>query len=65
MGWTKLEDNQGLQRDWRSDLIRELQQRQREDGSWVNANDRWMEGDPNLVTSYVLLALAHCRHDAE
>ena len=65
MGWTKLEDNQGLQRDWRSDLIRELQQRQREDGSWVNANDRWMEGDPNLVTSYVLLALAHCRDDAE
>ena len=28
-------------------------------GSWVNPNDRFMEGDPNLVTAYGLLALAH------
>jgi squalene-hopene/tetraprenyl-beta-curcumene cyclase len=27
----------------------------------VNENDRWMEGDPNLVTGYVLMALSHCR----
>jgi hypothetical protein len=26
----------------------------------VNENPRWMEGDPNLVTSYALLALAPC-----
>jgi hypothetical protein len=26
----------------------------------VNTNARWMEGDPNLVTSYALLALAYC-----
>jgi squalene-hopene/tetraprenyl-beta-curcumene cyclase len=42
-------------------LIQELAQRQREDGSWLNSTDRWLEGDPNLVTGYVLLTLAHCR----
>ena len=35
--------------------------RQQPDGSWVNSNPRWMEGDANLVTAYALLALAHCR----
>jgi len=27
----------------------------------VNANARWMENDPNLVTAYALLALAHAK----
>jgi squalene-hopene/tetraprenyl-beta-curcumene cyclase len=35
--------------------------RRREDGSWVNANERWMEGNPVLVTSYALMALANCQ----
>ena len=30
-------------------------------GSWVNPADRFMEGDPNLVTSYGLLALAYAQ----
>jgi len=30
---------------------------QRPDGSWVNEADRWMEGDPNLVTAYSVIAL--------
>jgi squalene-hopene/tetraprenyl-beta-curcumene cyclase len=33
------------------------------DGSWVNENPRWMEGDPNLVTAYALLALAYCQKE--
>jgi squalene-hopene/tetraprenyl-beta-curcumene cyclase len=37
-----------------------LARRQRPDGSWLNENDRWLEGDPNLVTGYVLLTLAYC-----
>jgi len=44
-------------RDWANDLIDALAERQRPDGSWVNTNDRWMEGDPQLVTAYALLAL--------
>ena len=35
--------------------------RQQADGSWVNPADRFMEGDPNLVTAYALLALAYTR----
>jgi squalene-hopene/tetraprenyl-beta-curcumene cyclase len=38
-------------------------ERQRPDGSWANDNKRWMEDDANLVTSYAILALAHCLRD--
>jgi len=53
-------DAQGKPHDWKTDLIRTLQVKQKADGSWINANDRWMEGDPNLVTAYALLALSYC-----
>ena len=49
--------------DWRKDLIQQLTQKQRTDGSWTNEADRWYEGDPNLVTAYALLALSHCRSE--
>ncbi len=51
--------SEGQPRDWANDLIDALYTRQREDGSWANANDRWMEGDPVLVTAYCLLALQY------
>jgi len=54
-------DDQGVAHPWRQELIDELASRQLENGSWVNHNDRWLEGDPNLVTGYVLLTLSHCR----
>ena len=44
-------------RDWANDLIDAVVSRQRDDGSWVNEADRWMEGDPNLATTYALIAL--------
>lgn len=56
-----VEDESGQKHDWRAELIQELAKRQRDDGSWVNPNDRWLEGDANLVTGYVLLALSHCK----
>ena len=43
------------------ELIAALVKRQKPDGSWVNENNRWLEGEPNLVTGYALLALTHCR----
>ncbi len=55
------EDEHGAKHDWRQDLLRELIRRQRPDGSWVNEENRWMEGEPSLVTGYALLALSYCR----
>ena len=48
----------GKQADWRMELTRKLLSSQREDGSWINANSRWWENDPVLVSSYTLLSLA-------
>ncbi len=57
-------DASGQAHDWRADLVTALAKRQNADGSWVNAADRFMEGDPNLVTAYALLALAYARSKA-
>ncbi len=65
LGQEKLTDAGGTQHDWRADLIRELASRQQPDGSWINDNSRWMEGDPNLVTGYALLTLSYCRPAAK
>lgn len=54
-------DKDGTKHDWRKELIAELASRQQDDGSWTNKNSRWLEGDPNLVTGYALLALSYCR----
>lgn len=54
-------DAKGVKHDWRADLVAALAKRQKADGSWVNETDRWMEGDPNLVTGYALMALSYCK----
>jgi squalene-hopene/tetraprenyl-beta-curcumene cyclase len=56
-----IEDANGKSHNWRNELVTELARRQRPDGSWINENVRWMEGDANLVTGYALLTLTHCR----
>ncbi|MHB0957678.1 MAG: prenyltransferase/squalene oxidase repeat-containing protein [Pirellulaceae bacterium] len=61
MGWQEVADQQGVKHAWRAELVAELARRQQPDGSWINENDRWLEGDANLVTAYALLALAYCR----
>ena len=54
-------DAGGVSHDWRAELVAALAKRQQANGSWVNPADRFMEGDPNLVTAYALLALAYTR----
>ena len=61
LGDNKFADDKGVEHDWRAELVAELAKRQKEDGSWVNTEKRFMEGDPNLVTSYCLLALSVCQ----
>jgi squalene-hopene/tetraprenyl-beta-curcumene cyclase len=52
-------DAGGQEHDWRAELHSALARRQNANGSWVNRADSFMEGDPNLVTAYGLLAIAH------
>lgn len=47
----------GTEVDWRTELGSKLLQLQRENGSWVNDNGRFMESNAVLVTSYSILAL--------
>ncbi len=54
-------DDAGIRHHWRAELAAELAARQQPDGSWFNQNDRWLEGDANLVTGYALLALSYCQ----
>jgi squalene-hopene/tetraprenyl-beta-curcumene cyclase len=61
MGIDEVVDAQGQKHDWRAEITAALAKRQRPDGSWVNDKDQWMEGDPNLVTGYALLALSYCK----
>jgi len=51
-------DANGVQHNWYADLARKLIKLQKPDGSWVNAEDRWMETMPILVTAYAVLALS-------
>ncbi len=66
LGLDEIEDAKGVKHDWRRELTEELARRQKENGSWVNTNDRWMEGDANLATAFGLLALSYCKpHSAK
>jgi squalene-hopene/tetraprenyl-beta-curcumene cyclase len=53
----EITDSEGETHNWREEMIQALLKRQQDDGSWVNAADRWEEGSPTLVTIYCTLAL--------
>lgn len=61
LGQDTFTDEKGIEHNWRQELITELASRQHDDGSWVNENSRWLEGDSSIVTGYALLALAYCK----
>ena len=61
LGQDKFIDDKGVPHDWRKELIDELASRQKPDGSWVNENSKWLEGDASLVTGYALLALSYAK----
>lgn len=64
IGDAELEDATGKKHDWRRELTAQLVKVQQENGSWVNTERRWQEGDPNLVTAFALLALSYCDEPA-
>jgi len=63
LGDDRFTDADGQKHDWRADLVETLAKKQKSNGSWINAADRWYEGDPHLVTAYSLLALSYCDQD--
>ncbi|HEY0010103.1 MAG TPA: hypothetical protein VGB55_15370, partial [Tepidisphaeraceae bacterium] len=52
----------GKKVDWRIAVIDKAAALQREDGSWIGA-DKYMENNPVLVTSYILLAVQDAKQD--
>ena len=62
-GWKTFTTADGVEHDWRAELIEMLALRQRADGSWINTDPRWLENDPSLVTGYVLVVLGECKKE--
>jgi squalene-hopene/tetraprenyl-beta-curcumene cyclase len=56
-----LVDEDGKTHNWKDELVQELSKRQLKDGSWINSDARWLEGDANLVSAYCLMALSYCK----
>ena len=57
VGQAAFEDASSTSHDWRGEMRAALIQRP--DGSWINDDRRWMEGDANLSTAFSLLWLAY------
>jgi squalene-hopene/tetraprenyl-beta-curcumene cyclase len=56
-GEPAITDAAGRAHRWREELCRKLAELQKSDGSWINDQDRWLEGDPNYVTGLTVLTL--------
>jgi squalene-hopene/tetraprenyl-beta-curcumene cyclase len=64
IGADEIKDAAGKSHDWRKELIATLAGKQQPDGSWVNDNRQWLEGDANLCTAFALLTLAYAHETA-
>lgn len=60
-GENEITDARGVKHDWRKELEAKLAKLQAADGSFTNTAPRWMESNPLLATTYVLLALEQAR----
>lgn len=59
-----IKDGQGKTHDWRKELADHLFSMQQDNGAWLNKNERWYEGNPDLATAYALIALKYCEPKA-
>ncbi len=55
-------DPKGVKHDWREELVKKIALLQKEDASWVGEKS-WMEHNPILATSYIVLALDEVEQD--
>ena len=60
LGEDQFQDAKDRKHDWRKDLFEAIKQRQKADGSFLNAGDgAFGEADPNLATAFALLTLSY------
>lgn len=52
-------DEKGRKRNWAQDLVTRIMSLQRDDGSWVNENPKYWEGNPLLSTARAVVAMNH------
>lgn len=64
-GGNTIKTPDGREHNWRQELSAKIISLQKDDGSWTNPADRWMEGDPALVCGYAVTVLNHCYPQAE
>jgi hypothetical protein len=57
LGVTTFRTADGVAHDWVAEIAAQLGERQRPDGSWANANPRWLEFDSPLSTTFALNTL--------
>ncbi len=60
-GERRIQTADGAVHDWPVELSERILALQQADGSWANANPRWMEDDRVLVTAFMIRALSICR----
>ena len=62
-GEDKVLDARRRPHDWRTEIAEAILSRQRPDGTWINTQERWYEGEQMAIvpTSYCLIALAECK----
>lgn len=53
-------DKNGVEHNWRAELLETLALSQNIDGSWSNEDRMWFENDACLVTGYILTVLSYC-----
>ncbi len=61
LGEDKFEDAKAVKHDWRKELFDVLKSKQKADGSWSNPNKAFLEDNPELATSFALLALSYAK----
>lgn len=44
---------------WKAEIAAQLVSSQNDDGSWINSDNTFWEGDPSLVTAYALIVLKY------
>ncbi|HHN46299.1 MAG TPA: hypothetical protein ENN09_02555 [Planctomycetes bacterium] len=58
LGQQVVVDAEGKEHNWADEIIARVLSLRQPDGSWANSADRWMEGDPAIVTAYVVRSLS-------